>query len=115
MGKKNLSFAQKMRLVNLALSYGPEAAAREMAVNPSTAYKWLKRYEEGGAENLKTRPRGKPRERKVTQEVQAKLLELHQENPVRSAAKVARLYEETTGNKLHRNTVLVTLKKVVPS
>jgi transposase len=115
MGKKNLTFPQKMRLVNLALSQGPEAAAREMGVNPSTAYKWLKRYEEGGTQNLKSRPRGKPREKKVTQEVEARLLDLHQENPARSGAKVARLYAEEGGLKLHRNTVLAVLKKGVQS
>ena len=115
MGKKQLTFPQRMRLVNLALSHGPEAAAREMAVNPSTAYYWLKRYEEGGTQELKSRPRGKARERKVTQEVEARLVALHQENPSRSAAKVARLYEEEEGIRLHRNTVLLTLKKGVLS
>jgi len=120
MGKKQLTFPQRMRLVNLALSHGPEAAAREMALNPSTAYYWLKRYEEeryeeGGTQELKSRPRGKARERKVTQEVEARLVALHQENPSRSAAKVARLYEEEEGIRLHRNTVLLTLKKGVLS
>jgi hypothetical protein len=68
---------------------------------------------QGYSENLP--PRGRPREKKLTQEVQADLLELHQDNPRRSAAKVARLYEEKGGVKLHRNTVLAVLKKVGPS
>jgi len=38
---------------------------------------------------------------------------LHQENPSRSAAKVARRYEEESGLRLHRNTVLRALKSGV--
>jgi hypothetical protein len=38
MGRKQLSFGERMRLVDLALQQGPEAVTRLMGVNPSTAY-----------------------------------------------------------------------------
>lgn len=100
-----------MRLVNLVFHYGPSVAAREMDVTRDTAYHWMARYEEGGTENLRTRPRGKAQPRTVTPEVRQRLLELKEENLKRSAAKVARLYQEESGLKVHRTTVWSVLKK----
>jgi transposase-like protein len=114
MGKKHLTFPERMRLVNPALGRDPEATARAMGENPSTTYHWLKCYKAGGTESLRGLPRGKPREKKVTQEVHSRLHKLHQENPSRSAAKAASLYEAEVGRKLHRNTVLLALKKGDP-
>ncbi len=109
--RRRLTFAEKMRVVNLALHYGPTEAAREMEVSRDTVYLWLGRYEEGGTENLRTRPRGKSEPRTVTPEVRERLMALKEENPKRSAAKVARLYQEESGLKVHRGTVWATLKK----
>ena len=100
-----------MRLVNLARQYGPTAAARELRVSRDTAYRWLMRYEAGGTENLQTRPRGKPLPKSVTPAVAARLVALHAENPRRSAAKVARVYEAQTQQPIHRSTVWAVLKK----
>jgi len=100
-----------MRLVNLARQYGPAAAARELAVSRDTAYRWLARYEEGGTENLHARPRGKPLPKAVTPQVAERLAALHAENPRRSAAKVARLYEAESGQPVHRSTVWAVLTK----
>jgi transposase len=109
--KRRLTFAEKMRLVNLALHYGPSEAARELEVSRETVYLWLGRYEEGGSENLRSRPRGKSEPRTVTPEVHERLMALKKENPKRSAAKVARLYQEECGLKVHRGTVWAKLKK----
>jgi transposase len=100
-----------MRLVNLARQYGPTAAARELEVSRDTVYHWLARYEQGGTESLHPRPRGKPLPKTVTPEVGERLAALHAENPRRSAAKVARLYEAETRRPLHRSTVWAVLKK----
>lgn len=109
--RRRLTFSEKMRLVNLTSHYGISAAAREMEVSRDTVYLWLGRYEEGGSENLRTRPRGKAEPRTLTPKVRQRLLGLKEENPKRSAAKVARLYEEESGLKVHRATVWAVLKK----
>jgi len=109
--RRRLSFAEKLRLVNLARQYGTTAAAREIGVSRQTASSWLGRYEEGGSENLRTRPRGKAVPRTVTPAVRARLLALKDENPRRSAAKVARVYAAESGERIHRSTVWAVLKK----
>lgn len=109
--RRRLTYAQKLRLVNLAQHYGPTEAARQMEVDRQTVYLWLKRYEEGGSENLRTRPRGKQEPRTVTPEVRDRLLELKAENPKRSSAKVGRLYEQESKLRIHRTTVWSVLKK----
>ncbi len=53
------TFPEKMRLVNLARSYGVTAATEEMGTSRKTVYYWLRRYEEGSTENLRVKPRGK--------------------------------------------------------
>ncbi len=109
--RRRLTFAEKMRLVNLAQHYGPTEAARQMEVDRQTVYLWLGRYEEGGSENLRTRPRGKQEPRTVTPEVRQRLLELKAQNPRRSSAKVGRLYEQESKLRIHRTTVWSVLKK----
>ena len=98
-------------MVNLAFHYGVTAAARGMEVARDTVYYWQGRYEEGGTENLRARPRGKAEPRTVTEEVRERLFELKGENPKRSTAKIARLYEEERGLKIDRSTVWRALKK----
>ena len=108
---RRLTFAEKLRLVNLAEHYGPSEAARQMEVDRQTVYLWLGRYEQGGSQALGSLPRGKQEPRTVTPEVRARLLELKNENPKRSSPKVARLYEQESGLKIHRTTVWAVLKK----
>jgi transposase len=108
---RRLSLAEKLRVVNLARHYGPGEAARQMEVDRQTVYLWLGRYEEGGSEALRSLPRGKQEPRTVTPEVKARLLALKEENPKRSSPKVARLYEEESGLRVHRTTVWAVLKK----
>jgi transposase len=98
-------------VVNLARHAGPTAAARERPVSRGTVYHWLARYEAGGTENLHPRPRGKPLPQTVTPAVAKRLVALHAENPRRSAAKVARIYEAETQQPLQRSTVWAVLKK----
>ncbi len=112
--RRRLSFAEKMRLVNLALHYGPQAAAQELEVCRDTVYYWLARYEQGGTENLRPKPRGKATARTVTPQVRQRLMQLKEENPKRSAAKVARLFEAETHKGIHRGTVWAALKKGAP-
>jgi transposase len=109
--RRRLTFAEKLRLVNLARHAGPSATARALQVSRDTVYHWLTRYEEGGTENLHARPRGKPVPKTVTPAVADRLGALHAENPRRSAAKVARLYEAQTQQSVHRSTVWAVLKK----
>ena len=112
--RRRLQFAEKLRLVNLAHHYGPTRAAQEMGVGRDTVYYWLGRYEAGGSENLRTRRRGKQEARTVTPEVRERLLALKAEQPKRSSAKVARLYTEESGLRIHRSTVWAVLKKGAP-
>lgn len=108
---RRLSLAEKLRLVNLARHYGPSEAARQMEVDRQTVYLWLGRYEQGGSDALSSLPRGKQEPRTVTPEVKARLLGLKRENPRRSSPKIARLYEDESGLKVHRTTVWAVLKK----
>jgi transposase len=112
--RRRLSLPEKLRLINLAEHYGPSEAARELGVGRDTAYYWLKRYKEGGSEALGPRPRGKAEPRTVTPLVRKRLLELKDEQPKRSSAKVARLYEAESKLRIHRTTVWSVLKKGEP-
>jgi len=112
--RQRLSLAQKLRLVNLAEHYRPTEASRELGVGRDTVYYWRRRYQEGGSEALRTRPRGKAEPRTVTPEVKQRLLELKAENPKRSSAKVARLFEEESKLRIHRTTVWSVLNKGAP-
>ncbi len=109
--RRRLTFAEKMRLVNLAQQYGVTEAARALEVRRDTVYYWLRRFEEGGSENLQPRPRGAGKPRSVPPAVRDRLLALKAENPQRSAPKVARLYQQESGQRLHRVTVWAVLKK----
>ncbi len=108
---RRLSFAEKLRLVNLAEHYGPSEAARQMEVDRQTVYHWVERYQAGGSQALQSLPRGKQEPRTVTPEVRKRLLEIKDENPQRSSPKVARLYQEETGLKIHRTTAWSVLRK----
>jgi transposase len=81
-------------------------------VSRQTAHYWLARYEAGGSESLRARPRGKAVPRTVTPAVRARVLALKDESPKRSAAKVARVYAAESGERIHRSTVWAVLKKV---
>jgi transposase len=109
--RRRLTCAEKRRLVNLAQHDGVTEAARALEVRRDTVYYWLRRFEEGGSENLRPRPRGAGTPRSVPPEVRARLLALKEENPQRSAPKVARLYQQESGQRLHRVTVWTVLKK----
>lgn len=109
--------AMSQRLEFVALANAPEANIRELCrrfhITPKTAYKWLHRYEQDGAEGLQEqsrRPHHSPTQ--TPQPLQDKVLALRDQHPAWGARKIARRLQDLGEHEVpHPSTITDILRR----
>lgn len=103
-----------VRLEFVSLASQPEANVRELcrrfAISPTVGYKWLERYEQGGAQALADRSRRPHKSPQQTgAEMEAKVIALRQEHPAWGARKLRRRLQDLGGKEVPATSTITSI------